>query len=183
MCAAIRNAIPDDAILVDEMTQVGYFARNGYPVYAARTLIGSGYQGTLGAGLATALGAKVGRPDRVVVSINGDGGFLFAAAELATACQHAIAVIFVVFDDDAYGNVQGIQRRVYGREIASALTNPDFVALAASFGIPAVRVDDADGLSAALRGAIERGGPALIDVPFAPQPDMWGVLTGRRVLA
>ena len=129
-CAAVRAVLPDDGILVDEMTQVGYFARNGFPCYSPRTYIGSGYQGTLGFGYATALGAKVGRPDRGVVSVSGDGGFLYNVAELATAVRHGIGVPVVVFDDAAFGNVKRIQSRTFGREIASSLTNPDFVALA-----------------------------------------------------
>ena len=84
-CGAVRAALPDDGILVDEMTQVGYFARNGFPSYSPRTYIGSGYQGTLGFGYPTALGAKVGQPDRAVVSLSGDGGFMYNVAELATA--------------------------------------------------------------------------------------------------
>lgn len=180
MCGALRSAMPDDGILVDDMTQVGYFARNGFPVYEPRTYIGSGYQGTLGSGFATALGAKIGMPDRPVVSISGDGGFLFTAAELATAAQHGIAAVAVVFDDEAYGNVKGIQQRGFGREIASSLRNPDFVALAASFGISGVKVSDAEGLRSALSEAIATDRPALIHVPIGPQPDMWAVLGGRR---
>ncbi len=130
-CAAVRAALPDDGILVDEMTQVGYFGRNSFPTYSPRTYLGSGYQGTLGFGYATALGAKVGRPDRVVVSLSGDGGFMYNVAELATAAQHGIGVVVVVFDDGAFGNVKRIQSRTFGREIASTLINPDFAALRA----------------------------------------------------
>src|SRR5262249_22558603 len=111
---AIRAALPEDAILVEEMTQVGYWTRFGLPVYRPRTYITSGYQGTLGAGFPTALGAKVGNPDRAVVSINGDGGFMFNVQELATAVQHNIAVSILVFDDGAFGNVRRIQESQFG---------------------------------------------------------------------
>jgi acetolactate synthase-1/2/3 large subunit len=181
-CRALRAAIPSDGILVDEMTQVGYMARNAYPAAEGRTYIGSGYQGTLGFGFATALGAKVGRPDTVVVSISGDGGFLYTAAELATAVHHHIAVVAVVFVDDAYGNVKGIQQRVYGREIASTLTNPDLVRLAESFGVHGARVEGPEELSTAIAAAVERDHPAVIAVPIGPQPDILAVLTGRRRL-
>ena len=183
MAGAIRAALPDDGILVDEMTQVGYWSRSGYPVYSPRTYIGSGYQGTLGAGFATALGVKVAHRDKVVVSVNGDGGFLFTAAELATARQHGIDVIAVVFDDGAYGNVKGIQQRTYGREIGSSLVNPDWVALANAFGIAGTFAPDAQGLGQAVADAVARGGPALIHVPIGPQPDMWAVIGGRQLLA
>src|SRR4029077_11074682 len=91
-CEQLRAAIPEDGVLVDEMTQVGYYARNGYPIEGPGQYLGSGYQGTLGFGFPTGLGAKVGAGDRVVVSISGDGGFLYGVGELATAAQHQIAL-------------------------------------------------------------------------------------------
>jgi acetolactate synthase-1/2/3 large subunit len=182
-CEQLRAVIPQGGVLVDEMTQVGYFARNAYPVEAPREYIGSGYQGTLGFGFPTALGAKVGVGDRVVVSINGDGGFLYNIAELSTAARHHIAVVAVVFRDDAFGNVLRIQQEDYGREIASRLTNPDLVTLAESFGIAGHRVTSLSGLETALDTAIASGQPAVIDVPLGPQPDLWGLLTLRERLA
>ncbi|MFV0525811.1 MAG: thiamine pyrophosphate-dependent enzyme [Acidimicrobiales bacterium] len=180
---ALREAMDDDAILVDEMTQVGYMARHAYPARLPRTYIGSGYQGTLGFGYPTSLGVKVGRPDRTVVSISGDGGFLFNLGELATAVHHHIAVVAVVFTDNAYGNVKGIQRRTYGREIASTLTNPDLVAVAAGFGIRGWRTTGgAPELVEHLREAIALDEPALIEVPIDDQPDLISVLYGRRPL-
>jgi acetolactate synthase-1/2/3 large subunit len=181
-CAAIRAAVPDDGILVDEMTQVGYFARNAFPCYSPRTYIGSGYQGTLGFGYPTALGAKVGQPDRAVVSISGDGGFLFNVAELATAVQHDIGVVVVVFDDGAFGNVKRIQSSTFGREIASSLVNPDFVGLAGSFGARGYYADSPDALTKALADALDGAKPALIHVPIGAQPEIWGILTGREKL-
>ncbi|RPI05391.1 MAG: hypothetical protein EHM63_09330, partial [Actinobacteria bacterium] len=182
-CAQLRAAVPPGGVLVDEMTQVGYFARNGYPVEAPGEYLGSGYQGTLGFGYATALGAKVGVGDRPVVSVAGDGGFLYNVGELATAAQHAIGVVAVVFRDDAYGNVLRMQQESTGHEIASRLQNPDLVALAESFGVAGHRVTDLDMLRATLDQAIAAGGPALIDVPIGPQPDLWGLLTLRERLA
>jgi acetolactate synthase I/II/III large subunit len=181
-CAAVRAALPDDGILVDEMTQVGYFARNGFPSYSPRTYIGSGYQGTLGFGYATALGAKVGQPDRAVVSLSGDGGFMYNVAELATAVQHGIGVVVVVFDDGAFGNVKRIQSRTFGREIASTLTNPDFVALAGSFGVKGYRAEGPEALAESVVDALATGGPALVHVPIGPQPEIWGILSGRETL-
>ncbi|HSR25462.1 MAG TPA: thiamine pyrophosphate-binding protein, partial [Candidatus Eisenbacteria bacterium] len=131
---ALRRAMPDDAILVHGMTQVGYWCRVGFPVYEPRTFLGSGYQGTLGFELPTGLGAQVGRPDRRVVVVVGDGGFLFNVQELATAVQHRIPVTVVLFNDNAYGNVRRMQLQRFGRTIASDLHNPDFVRLAGAFG-------------------------------------------------
>src|SRR5581483_10569982 len=98
----IREVLPPDGILTDEISQVGFASWYGYPVYEPRTFIGSGYQGTLGAGFPTALGVKVAHPDRPVVAVCGDGGFMFAAAELATAVQYGIGVVTLVFNNDAY---------------------------------------------------------------------------------
>ncbi|MEC8370088.1 MAG: thiamine pyrophosphate-dependent enzyme, partial [Pseudomonadota bacterium] len=84
------------------------------PVYNPRSFIASGYQGTLGWGYATGLGAKVARPNTPVLSINGDGGFMFNVQELATAVRHNINLVAVVFNDGAYGNVQRIQKLSYG---------------------------------------------------------------------
>ncbi len=181
-CEQLRAAIPHDGVLVDEMTQVGYYARNGYPAESPGTYLGSGYQGTLGFGYPTALGAKVGVPDRVVVSVSGDGGFLYNAGELATAAQHDIGVVAVVFRDDAYGNVLRMQQESSGHEIASRLRNPDLVALAESFGVAGHRVSALGDLRETLDRAIAAGSPALIDVPIGPQPDLWGLLTLRERL-
>jgi acetolactate synthase-1/2/3 large subunit len=179
---AIRDALPDDGIFVDEMTQVGYAARYILPVYAPRTLITPGYQGTLGYGFATALGAKVAHPHRAVLSVSGDGGFLFTAAELATAVQHQIGVAAVVFNDNAYGNVRRMQKTLYGgRLIATELHNPDFVALAASFGAAGVRAPGPDELRAALRTAFERPGPTVIEVPVGEMIEPRPFIHMRRV--
>lgn len=179
---AIRDVLPDDGVLVDELTQVGYAARFGYEVRRPRTLLTPGYQGTLGWGVATALGAKHALGATPVVSISGDGGFMFGAQELATAVRHRIPVVFTVFNDNAYGNVRRIQREAYGnRLIASDLANPDFVKFAESFGLSAVRVDG----PAAFRTALERGiasnEPCLIEVPFTEMPSPWRFINMPRV--
>jgi acetolactate synthase I/II/III large subunit len=171
---AIRKALPEDGILVDELTQMGYVARLAYPTYRPRTFLSPGYQGTLGWGYATSLGAKVAKPDTAVVSISGDGGFLFTAMEMATAAMHGIGVVAVVFSDGAYGNVRRIQQQSFNnRTIASDLRNPDFVKLGESFGIAAERVGSPAELGAAISRGLARGGPTLIDCPVGVMPDPW----------
>ena len=138
---AIRNALPEDGIFVEELTQPGYVARLAFPVYQPRTFINPGYQGTLGYASPTAMGAKVGMPEKKVLAITGDGGFLFNIQELATAAQHGIDVVLVVFNDGAYGNVKRFQQQLFdGKEIAVELKNPDFMKIADAFGIQGVRV-------------------------------------------
>ncbi|MFI5033545.1 MAG: thiamine pyrophosphate-dependent enzyme, partial [Reyranellales bacterium] len=174
----VRKALPDDGILVDELTQMGYAARFAYPTYKPRTFLSPGYQGTLGWGYATALGAKVAKPDTPVLSINGDGGFMFTAMEMATAAQNNIGTVAVVFSDGAYGNVKRIQQQSFkGRTIASDLHNPDFVKLGDAFGIAAERVKSPAELGAAITRGFSRGGPTLIDCPVGVLPDPWPLVT------
>jgi acetolactate synthase-1/2/3 large subunit len=161
----LREVLPHNAIVTDEVSQVGFASWYGFPVYEPRTFITSGYQGTLGSGFPTALGAKVAYPDRPVVAITGDGGFMFGVQELATAVQFNIAVVTLVFNNNAYGNVRRDQReRFDGRVVASDLVNPDFVKLAESFGVGASRVTAPDQFRAALDKALAAGGPYLIDI-------------------
>ena len=161
----LRAVLPEDAIVTDELSQVGFASWYGFPVYQPRTFITSGHQGTLGSGFATALGAKVAHPDRPVVAITGDGGVMFGVQELATAVQFNIGVVTLVFNNNAYGNVRRDQReRFGGRVVASDLVNPDFVKLAESFGVGAARVTSPDHFRPALEKALADGGPYLIDI-------------------
>lgn len=161
----LREVLPANAIVTDELSQVGFASWYGFPVYQPRTFITSGYQGTLGSGFPTALGAKVANPDKPVVAITGDGGFMFGVQELSTAVQFNIGVVTLVFNNNAYGNVRRDQReRFDGRVVASDLVNPDFVKLAESFGVAAARVTAPDQFKAVLEKALAHGGPYLISV-------------------
>lgn len=174
---AIRAELPDDGILVSEMTQLGYYSSLGFPVYEPNTFLTPGYQGTLGCGFCIALGAKVGRPDLPVISINGDGGFGFTMNELATMAQHQIGVVTIVFNDGAYGNVRRMQKYDYNNKIiASDLQNPDFMKLADAFGVAGRRVHTAPELQTALRESIKADEPTLIEVPVNEMPNPWKVL-------
>jgi acetolactate synthase I/II/III large subunit len=173
---ALRRAIPDDGILVSELTQVGYFARIAYPVYQPNTFITPGYQGTLGYGFPTALGAALGSNGRMVVSINGDGGFGWNLQELATARKYNIPVAIVVFNDGHFGNLRRMQLDQFGQEYGVALLNPHFDRLASAFEIPYVCADDPAQLEKALGEHAERGGPTLIEVHVGAMPSPWHLL-------
>jgi acetolactate synthase-1/2/3 large subunit len=172
---AIRSELPDNGIFVDEVTQMGFAARVAMPVYEPRTFLSPGYQDNLGWGYATALGVQDARRDVPVVSINGDGGFLYTAIELATAVRHKIPLVAIVFADGAFGNVRRIQQEAFGnRLIASDLANPDFVKYGEAFGAAAERARTPDELRGALkRGFARRDGPTLIEVPVGPMPSPW----------
>src|SRR6201986_1782626 len=172
----LREVLPHNAIVTDELSQVGFASWYGFPIYEPRTFITSGYQGTLGSGFPTALGAKVAHPDKPVVAITGDGGFMFGVQELATAVQFNIGVVTLVFNNNAYGNVRRDQReRFDGRVVASDLVNPDFVQLAESFGVKSSRVTSPDHFRPALEKALAHGGPSLIaiEVPTDSEGSPW----------
>lgn len=166
---AMRTALPDDAILVQDMNQMGYYSRNYWSTFAPRSYLTSSRLATLGGGWPMALGAQLAAPDRVTVALCGDGGFLYNAQELATAVQENIPAIAVVFNDHAYGNVlRAQQERFDNRVIGTRLHNPDFVTLAQSYGVWAVRAEGSIALHDALTTAIDIRRPALIEVPVGP---------------
>jgi len=175
----LRKVLPANAIVTDELSQVGFASWYGFPVYEPRTFITSGYQGTLGSGFPTALGAKIANPDKPVVAITGDGGFMFGVQELSTAVQFRIGVVTLVFNNNAYGNVRRDQReRFDGRVVASDLINPDFVKLAESFGVPAARVTSPAHFRPALEKALADGGPYVIsvEVPTDSEVSPWAFI-------
>lgn len=175
---AIRAALPEDGILVEDVTQMAFAARVAYPVYRPRTYISPGYQDNLGWGFATALGVQDARRDVPVLAMAGDGGFMFTANELATAMRHRIPLTTVVFADGAFGNVRRNQKERYGnRVIASDLANPDFVKFAESFSAAGERARTPQELADALGRAFKRrDAPTLIEVPVGPMPSPWEFL-------
>ncbi len=173
----IRAALPDDGILVDEITQVGYASWYGYPVYAPRTLITSGYAGNLGYGLPTAIGVKVGNPDKKVIALSGDGGFMFHCGELATAVRYQLNLIIIVFSDGAYTNVERAQnKRFGGRVIGTRLTNPDFAAMAGSFGATGYTARSVEELAEKIQLGFEQNGPVVIEMPLGETDFPWKYL-------
>jgi acetolactate synthase-1/2/3 large subunit len=163
---AIRAVLPRDGIVVPELSQVGFTTYTGaFPVLAPRTYLSEGFQGTLGFGFPTALGAKVANPGKAVVSVTGDGGFMFGVQELATAAQYGIALVTIVFNNHSFANVaRDQQERFAGRMVGSRLHNPDFVRLADSFGVAARRVKEPRELQRALEEELAAARPALIEV-------------------
>ena len=169
----IRDGLGEDGVFVEDLTQVTYAARYVLPVYKPRTYITTGYQGTLGLGFPTALGAKVARPDLPVIAVVGDGGFMFTVQELATAVQHKIPLVTLVFNNNAYGNVQQMQRNLHGnRVIATDLVNPDFVKLAEAFGALGLRANTLGELADAIQVGLKANGPTVIDVPHGEMPSV-----------
>jgi acetolactate synthase-1/2/3 large subunit len=178
----IRDALPEDGVVCFDVTQLHFYSWWGYPVYRPRTVIQPGYQGTLGYGYPTALGAKVAVPDRPVVYVGGDGGFMFNSQELSTAMRFGIGVVAIIFNDGAYGNVRRGQKEMFGgRFISSDLYNPDFEMFAGSFGMNYWRADSPQTLAPALDAALATGKPAFIEVTIEGFPNPFPHMFFRKV--
>jgi acetolactate synthase-1/2/3 large subunit len=172
---AIRAALPDDGIFVDEITQVGFASWPGFPVYAPRQHVTASEMGTLGYGFATALGVAAGNPGKRVIQVSGDGGFMFTVQELSVAVQYQIPLTTVIFNDNCFGNVQRQQDEWFeGRRLCSDLHNPDFARLAELFGATGLRVESPADLGKALEGTAGHAGPVIIEVPVQGRmPTPW----------
>lgn len=164
---SIRKVLPKTGFFVEEICQVGFTARFAFPVYAPRQYVTCGYQDNLGFGFHTSLGVKIANPDKVVISVSGDGGFMFGVQELATAVQYNVNVIAIIFNNSAYGNVRRDQKTNYeGRLLGADLINPNFVKLAESFGAIGLQANTPDELEVAIQSAMKESGPVVIEVPL-----------------
>jgi acetolactate synthase-1/2/3 large subunit len=178
----IRQEIGEDGVLVSDLTQLYFAAQDVFPVYQTGTYIHPSYQGTLGHATATCLGAQVAVGDRPVVGLAGDGGFMFTMPELASAVQHNIPATFLVMSNGVYENVERILKHDYDdRVICAELSNPDFVKLAESFGMPARRASTPAGLRMALKESIAEAGPTLVEYEAPPFPSPWPLHFRKQV--
>lgn len=179
----IRDVLPRDGIFVEEVCQAGFVSFFSFPIYSPRTYVTCGFSGTLGYGFPTALGAKAAFPDRPVVSITGDGGFLFGVQELATAAQFGIGLTTVLFNNSAFGNVRRDQAALFdGRIIGSDLENPDFEKMCDSFGVGYRKAVTTEDLKRELEASLAANRPDVIEVPVDPATEVppWKVLIPER---
>lgn len=167
---SLQAGAPDDTILIPDSTQIGYYSMAYWKIASRNSYLGSGYSGNLGFAFPTGLGAKVAQPDRPVVVVAGDGGFMYNVSEMATAVQHGINLVTVVFNDNAYGNVGRDMDLGFGGAYGTALHNPDFPRLAKSYGMEGMQVKDPTKVGDALQDAIQMDKPVLIEVPVDPMP-------------
>ena len=172
---AIRDELKD-GILIPGVTNIGYWCQMAYPVFTPRTYLSPSYFATLGYAFPAALGTKIGNPDKPVVVISGDGGFLYAATELATAVQEEINVVTLVFNNASYGTCLRIQqRRFQDRILGTYLHNPDFASLAQSFGALGIKLGHVDELREALHWALGENRPAVIEIPVSNMLSPWEI--------
>lgn len=161
----IRKKVPPDTILVSGVTNIGYWCNLTYQVDFPRTYFTSSYFATLGYGFPTALGAKVAATDRPVMAVVGDGGFMYALPDLATAVKYGINLITLVFNDQAFGSTKCDQQiNFQGRIIGTDLQNPDFAELAKLFGAKGMKTQP-EHLGRVLEEALASNRPVVIEIP------------------
>jgi acetolactate synthase-1/2/3 large subunit len=163
--ADVRAAVPEDAVVaLDNGMYKLWFARN-CKAYAPNTLLLDNALATMGAGLPTAIAAKLVFPEKKVVAVCGDGGFMMSASELETAVRLKLDLVVLVLNDGGFGMIKWKQQAMGLPDFGLSCGNPDFVAFARSFGADAVRVERADDLGRELSARLAKGGVHLIEVP------------------
>jgi thiamine pyrophosphate-dependent acetolactate synthase large subunit-like protein len=170
LIAALRSALPDDGVVVNDQTGINYWMEWRLPVLRPRTFLYPVGSAVLGYAVPAAIGAKIARPDRAVLAVAGDGGFLFSVNELATAVKYRLPIAFLVLNDQRYGAIKWLQEAMFGRWGEADLANPDFPALARAFGARGERVDSVAALPGALNTAFAADGPTVVELPVAIDP-------------
>jgi len=165
----LRSGLPDDAIVVNDQTGLTYWMEWRFPVLRPRTFLYPTGSATLGYAVPAAIGAKIARPDRAVVAVAGDGGFLYSVNELATAVKYRLPIVFLVVNDERFGAIHWLQEKFFGRAGEADLVNPDFPALARAFGCHGERVEAAE-LGEALRRTLVADGPTVLELRAAVEP-------------
>ena len=166
----LRKALPPEGIVVNDQTGLNYWMEWHFPVLEPRTFLYPVGSATLGYGVPAAIGAKVAHPDRPVLAVLGDGGFMFSVNELATAVKYGLGIVFLVLNDQRYGAIKYLQEGIFGKYGEVDLANPDFPAMARAFGAEGLRVESLDDLPKALGRALRHAGPTLLEVPIAVDP-------------
>ncbi|MCR6497539.1 thiamine pyrophosphate-binding protein [Shinella sp. CPCC 101442] len=165
----LRGHLPADAILTTGAGNYSAWAHRFYQYRTFRTQLGP-TNGSMGYGVPAAIAAKITAPERMVVAFAGDGCFLMNGQELATAMQYDARVVFLVINNGMYGTIRMHQERSYpGRVSGTRLTNPDFAALARSYGLHGETVVETDEFADAFRRSEASGKPALIEIRIDPE--------------
>jgi acetolactate synthase-1/2/3 large subunit len=170
LIAILRDRLAPDAVVVNDQTGLNYWMEWHFPVLAPRTFLYPVGSATLGYAVPAAIGAKIAHPERQVLAVAGDGGFLYSVNELATAVKYQLPVVFLVLNDQRYGAIKWLQETLFGRWGEADLVNPDFPGLARAFGAEGERVESLDALPAALDKALGHAGPTLVELPLAIDP-------------
>ncbi len=160
----LRAALPETAIVTNGAGNYAAWLHRFFDHDAFRTQLAPG-SGAMGYGVPAAIAAKLARPQDEVVCVAGDGCFLMASQELATAAAMRLKIVFIVVNNGSYGTIRMHQEnRFPGRTVGTNLANPDFTALARAYGLHAARVTATADFAAALGAARAQPGPALIEL-------------------
>jgi acetolactate synthase-1/2/3 large subunit len=172
----VRDVLPKDAYIT---TDVGW-NKNGvgqqFPIYEAGSILTPGGFATMGFGAPAALGAKIAHPDKVVVSLVGDGGFGQNPALLATAAEENIPVVWIIMNNYAFGTIAGLQKAHYGTTLGTLFErdgnpySPDYAAIAKAYGVEGIKIEAAEEFKPALQRAIKSNKPVVIDVAMLNNP-------------
>ena len=171
----INRIIDDDTIITTDVGQNQMWAMHHLNIERPRQFITSGSFGTMGFGLPSAVGAKIAKPDKKVMTITGDGGLLMVVQEIATAIQQDIPVVICLLNNGWLGMVKQMQKLFWDKRYSATElcnSNPDFVKLAESFGAKGCRVEKPGEIADALRQAFACDKPFLIDIWVDPEEDM-----------
>lgn len=176
--AALRQRVPAEMRLLDELRALlprdgimaaqsiaGHWARYAFDMYEPGKFLFANTFGSMGFAFHAAIGAKIACPDRPVVALCGDGGFLFGCGEMATIAHYKLNIPIVIFNNGGYKILQNTQKKRYGRHIGTDLTSPDFVKLGEAFGFHSERIDDLSKLASSIGQALTRDRATLIEVP------------------
>jgi thiamine pyrophosphate-dependent acetolactate synthase large subunit-like protein len=166
----LRAALPRQAIVVNDQTGINYWMEWHFPVLRPRTFLYPVGSATLGYGLPAAIGALIAHPDRPVVAVLGDGGFMFSVNELATAVKYRLPLAIVLMNDDRYGAIKWLQEKMFKRSGETELANPDFPAMARAFGARGERLSGVEALPDALARAFRADGPTVLELSMEIEP-------------
>jgi len=168
--------------MVTDVGQHQIWAGRYYPIEQPRTFITSGGLGTMGYGLPAAIGAKLGRPEKQVLLVTGDGSFQMNLAELATMVQENAAVKILLFNNRSLGMVRELQQHLLGERYYQSRmeVNPDFIKLAAAYGIEAFQVRKRDEIAQGIQRLLESKGPIIAEFAIDPMANVIPVTKGDR---
>jgi acetolactate synthase-1/2/3 large subunit len=170
LIGTLRAALPPEAIVANDQTGINYWMEWHFPVLRPRTFLYPVGSATLGYGLPAAIGAQIAHPDRPVVAVLGDGGFMFSVNELATAVKYRLPLVILLMNDERYGAIKWLQQKMFKRWGETELANPDFPAMARTFGAHGERLAGIDALPAALARAFGADRPTVLELSMELEP-------------
>ncbi len=179
----LKSLVPDP-IIVTDVGRHQIFTAHYFPVDSGHSFVTSGGLGTMGFGVPAAIGAKVGRPDRTVIDIAGDGSFMMTCQEVASAVAEDIPIVVLVMNDYCLGMIKQLQDASYGRryEACKFGRNVDFARLAESMGAAGFKVTREDEIAPAIEQSLAAGRPAVVDCVLEDPGNVYPMVTGSSLL-